>query len=330
MFLVTGSAGHLGEALIRSLRAAGHAALGVDLKPSRFTDRVGSICDESFIEDCMQGAHSVVHAASLHKPHIATHRWRDFIDTNVTGTLVLLEAAVAAQIRSFIYLSTTSAFGSSLIRTESSPAIWVTEELASGPRNIYGASKVMAENLCELTHKQCRLPIVVLRTSRFFPEDDDNPDVRRHYEPANAQANELLYRRVDIEDVVSAVMRASERAPDIGFAKYIVSATTPFRPDDVPVVGRDAPRVIRDLFPDSAALYCARGWSFFPQIDRVYVNDRARRELGWTPRYDFAYVLKCLQSNQDFRSSLARDVGRKGYHERSFADGPYPLAHPPS
>jgi UDP-glucose 4-epimerase len=324
--LVTGSAGHLGEALIRSLRAEGRSATGVDVKPSPYTDRVGSICDRPFIDDCMKRAQAVIHAATLHKPHVATHSWREFMDTNVTGTLALLEAAISTGVQSFVYISTTSAFGSSLSRTGSAPAIWVTEKLVSGPRNIYGVTKAMAENLCELTHKEHRLPVVVLRTSRFFPEDDDSPDMRRQYETANAQANELLYRRVDIEDAVSAVMRALERAADIGFSRYIISATTPFTPDNLPMLGHDAPRVVHRIFPESETLYAARDWNFFPQIDRVYVNDRARVELGWTPKYDFAYALKCLRSGQDFRSSLARDVGSKGYHDRTFAEGPYPVA----
>ena len=43
--LVTGSAGHLGEALMRQLRAAGRDAIGIDIKPSAFTDHVGTIVD---------------------------------------------------------------------------------------------------------------------------------------------------------------------------------------------------------------------------------------------------------------------------------------------
>ena len=62
----------------------------------------------------------------------------------------------------------------------------------------------------------------------------------------------------------------------------------------------------------------------FPAIDRVYVNERARRELGWRPRYDFAYVLQRLANGDDFRSALARAVGAKGYHNILFEDGPYP------
>src|SRR5579859_6759161 len=94
--LVTGSAGHLGEALMRQLRAAGRPALGIDIKPSPFTDRVGSIANRAFVDRVMRGATAVLHAATLHKPHVATHGQQDFVDTNVTGTLALLEAALAA------------------------------------------------------------------------------------------------------------------------------------------------------------------------------------------------------------------------------------------
>jgi UDP-glucose 4-epimerase len=64
----------------------------------------------------------------------------------------------------------------------------------------------------------------------------------------------------------------------------------------------------------------------FPGIGRVYVNERARRELGWRPRYDFRYVLDLLKSGLDLRSPLARAVGSKGYHTQQFADGPYPVS----
>jgi UDP-glucose 4-epimerase len=62
----------------------------------------------------------------------------------------------------------------------------------------------------------------------------------------------------------------------------------------------------------------------FPRIDRVYVNARARTELGWQPRYDFAYALDLVANGHDFRSSLARTIGSKGYHDVVFEDGPYP------
>jgi UDP-glucose 4-epimerase len=323
--LVTGSAGHLGEALMRTLRTTGRTARGIDIKQSAFTDAVGSIADRDFVRAKMRGATAVMHPATLHKPHVATHSAQDFIDTNVTGTLVLLEEAVAAGVERFIFTSTTSAFGSALTPAAGQPAAWVTEDVAPIPKNIYGTTKLMAEALCELFHRRHGLPLIVLRTSRFFPEDDDDAAVRQSYGTENVQANELLYRRVDIEDVVSAHLAALNRAPEIGFGRYIISASTPFTEGDLAALREDAPRVVRLHFSDYLALYAARGWQMFPGIDRVYVNRRAVAELGWRPRYDFAHVLESLRMGQDFRSKLARDVGSKGYHEAVFDEGPYPV-----
>lgn len=324
--LVTGSAGHLGEALMRTLRAAGRPAIGIDLKPSAWTDRTGSIGDPDFIRQNMTGVRTVIHAATLHKPHVATHTNQEFLDTNLTGTLVLLEAAVAAGVDAFIFTSTTSAFGAALTPAAGEPAAWVTEDVVPIPRNIYGVTKVAAESLCELFHRKHGLPVIVLRTSRFFPEADDDAAIRDSYDTANAQVNELLYRRVDIADVVGAHLLAIEKASDLGFRRYIISATTPFARDDLPVLRRDAASVVRRLFPDSDGLYAARGWKLFPTMDRVYVNERAVTELSWRPTYDFAHVLASLRAGEDFRSPLARAIGSKGYHASLFAEGPYPVA----
>jgi UDP-glucose 4-epimerase len=274
----------------------------------------------------MRGAGTVMHAATLHKPHVATHTKQDFIDTNITGTLVLLEEAAAAGVERFIYTSTTSTFGAALTPAAGEPAAWVTEEVVPVARNIYGVTKLAAEGLCELFSRTERLPTLVLRTSRFFPEDDDSAAVRSRYSTANAQANEFLYRRADIEDIVSAHLLAEEKVRDLGFRRYIISATTPFRQTDLPALRTNAPAVVHALFPDAAELYAKQGWQLFPTIDRVYVNERAVQELGWRPRYDFLHVLKCMREGYDFRSPLAREVGSKGYHSTVFAEGPYPLA----
>ncbi|MBX4907770.1 MULTISPECIES: NAD(P)-dependent oxidoreductase [Rhizobium] len=323
--LVTGSAGHLGEALMRSLSAQSRWARGIDIKPSAFTDMVGSIGDRGFIRRAMSGISQVIHAATLHKPHVATHGNRDFLDTNVGGTLNLLEEATAAGVASFVFTSTTSAFGAALTPAAGEPAAWVTEDVLPVAKNIYGVTKLAAEGISELFARKSRLPVVILRTSRFFPESDDDPEIRNSYSAGNAQANELLHRRVDISDVVDAHFLALEKAPAIGFGRYIISATTPFLPGDRAELRRDAPAVVERLFPGANTLYAERGWKMFPTLDRVYVNERARRELGWRPRYDFRFVLDCLRECREWRSPLAIDVGSKGYHEEVFAEGPYPV-----
>jgi UDP-glucose 4-epimerase len=319
--LITGSAGHLGEALVRVLGEEGHDVRGLDVLESPFTAVVGSVADRACVRDCMRGVDAVLHAATLHKPHVGSHGRADFVDTNVTGTLNLLEEAVAAGVGRFVFTSTTSTFGRALTPPPGEPAAWITEEVAPVPRNIYGATKTAAEDLCELVQRDHGLPCLILRTSRFFPEADDRDDVRSSYDDANLKVNELLYRRVDLEDVVSAHRLALERAPEIGFGRYIVSATTPFTRDDLKDLRADAPAVVRRLFPAYEAIYAQRGWRMFPSLERVYVNERARRELGWTPRYGFAHVLDRLAAGEDHRSPLAAAVGAKGYHAES--TGPY-------
>jgi len=323
--LVTGSAGHLGEALMITLRGQGRAVIGLDRRASAWTDQVCSITDPDTVRRAMKGVTAVIHTATLHKPHVATHAMADFIDTNITGTLVLLEAARDAGVAGFVFTSTTSSFGAALTPEAGRPAAWITEDVAPIPKNIYGTSKVMAESLCELFHRRHGLSVLVLRTSRFFPEEDDDAQARARFTTANAQANELLFRRLDIADAVDAHLLAVDRAAGLGFGRYILSATTPFTEADLAALRRDAPAVIRRLYPCMDALYAAQGWRMVDAIDRVYVNSAARRDLGWQPGYDFAHVLACLAEGRDFRSPLAIRVGAKGYHDQAFAEGPYPI-----
>jgi len=311
--VVTGSAGHLGEALVRILRQTAHEVVGLDGVESPFTRALGSITDRSFVKRCMIGVDAVLHTAALHKPHIAFRSRQDFVDVNITGTLHLLEEAAAAGVPSFVFTSTTSAFGAALVPPAGAPAAWITEEVRPVPKNIYGATKTAAEDLCELFHRNHRLPCLILRASRFFPEPDDSEEIRRAYDDGNVKANEFLYRRADIEDVVSAHLLAMEKAPALGFGRYIVSATTPFAREDLPELRANAPAVVRRRMPAYEAQYARRGWKMFPAIDRVYVNERARKDLRWRPRYDFARVLELLRAGEDPRSALARAVGSKGY-----------------
>jgi nucleoside-diphosphate-sugar epimerase len=324
-YLITGSSGHLGEALVHTLRAMGHEVCGIDVLESPHTDRVGSITDRDLVRDGMAGADAVLHSATLHKPHVATHTMQEFVDTNISGTLVLLEEAVRASVKTFVFTSTTSVFGDALRPPPTQPAAWVTEDVVPVPKNIYGVTKTAAEGLCQLFHKRHGLACPVLRTSRFFPEDDDNAAVRREFTDANAKANEYLYRRVDIDDVVQAHLCALEHAQAIGFDRFIVSATTPFQYEDLRELRTNAPAVLDRRVPEYGEVYARLGWKMFAGIDRVYVNAKARQMLGWKPRHDFRDVIARLARGEDPRSALAIRVGSKGYHDEVFEHGPYPV-----
>ena len=323
--LVTGSTGHLGEALMRISRC-GRGAVGLDILPGPFTDVVGSIADRACVARCMEGVDTVLNAATLHKPHVATHAREAFVETNVLGTLVLLEEAARARVRAFVMTSTTSAFGDALKPPPGAPAAWIDESVAPVPKNIYGVTKTAAEDLCQLFHRNEGVACVILRTSRFFPEADDDPEARAAYADDNAKANEYLFRRVAIEDVVDAHLAAAERAPSIGFGKYIISATTPFAREDCARLRADAPAVVSLRAPGWEDEYARRGWRMFQSIDRVYDNALARRDLGWRPKSDFAAIVARLRETGDIRGPLARLIGEKGYHPGKFEGAPYPVA----
>ena len=138
--LVTGSSGHLGEAVMRVLRSAEAgedggiprpidlagiptdftvvAAVGLDTVPGAFTDVVADIADRSAITRVFADhqINGVIHAATLHKPHVATHTQQQFVDTNISGTLTLIEAATAAGVAGFVYTSTTSVYSKAVAR----------------------------------------------------------------------------------------------------------------------------------------------------------------------------------------------------------------------
>lgn len=308
-----------------TLRERGETVLGMDVKPSRFTDVIGSVADRGRVAEAMDGVDAVLHAATLHKPHVVTHSRQDFVDTNVSGTLALLEAAQRGGVERFVFVSTTSMFGHAMRPGPGAPAVWVDETLRPVPRNIYGVTKTAAEDLCELAHRRDGLPVLVLRTSRFFPEVDDDEARRAAVGDSNLKTLEYLNRRVDIEDVVDAVLRARDKVGDIGFDRFIVSASSPFEPEDLAALRGHAPEVLAERVPQADALLTELGWSMIPDVDRVYDNTRARERLAWHPRHDFMTTLRRAVETGDWRSPLARRIGHKGYHDVEFDEGPFPV-----
>jgi UDP-glucose 4-epimerase len=298
--LLTGSSGWLGRFLAPMLRDAGHAVTGLDVAPGADTQIIGSVADRGLVERIFgeQGIEAVIHGGALHKPDIVRYPAQAFIDVNVGGTLNLLEAAERAGHDRFVFTSTTSLMISAAIREEREPqAAWLTEESGPlAPRNIYGVTKLAAEGLCRLAHAGQGLACVVLRTGRFFPEEDDT---HRTLSGANMKANEFLNRRLTVEDAARAHVAALEKAPEIGFGTFIVSAPTPFSPDECVALKADAAKVIARHFPDATELYAKRGWVLPNSIGRVYDAGLAERLMGFRCETGFAEVLAALREGRD-------------------------------
>jgi len=300
--LVTGSSGWLGQHLVPRLKRAGHAVVGLDPLTGPHTDIVGSVVDRATVRRAIRDhrIQGIVHAGALHKPHVATHDATRFIETNVQGTLNLLQEATApgSTVDRFVFTSTTSLMISQQIREAHrygvDRAFWIDEEMNQlEPRNIYGVSKLSAEHLCRMVHAASGLPVVILRTARFFPEEDDMAQEIIQSGP-NTKANEFLFRRLTAQDAASAHIVALDRAPQIGFDTFIISALTPFSPDDCEQLMEYAPLVVHRYFPRYREIYARRGWTMFDYIDRVYDSNKAMRRMGFVCQTDFGDILTQL------------------------------------
>ena len=305
---MTGSAGHLGEALVRTLRERADDVVGLDVLAvaAHRRRRVRRPTAPP------SGRRWPARTPSCTPRRCTSRTWgrtpgRSSSTPTSPARSSLLEEAVDAGVGAFVATSTTSAFGRALTPEDGAPAAWITEDVVPRPRNIYGATKVAAEDLCELVARDHGLPCVVLRTSRFFPEAGrQRAGAQRRTPTPTPRSTSCCTGAIDLADVVGAHLAALDRAAAIGFGRYVVSATTPFGPADLEELHRDAPAVVGRLFPDYAEVYERLGWRMFPRIDRVYVNARARAELGWNPRYDFRHALELLRAGPADRAARSR------------------------
>src|SRR5205085_4451705 len=235
------------------------------------------------------GIEAVIHAGALHKPDIVRYPERVFRAVNVEGTRNLLEASAKAGHDCFLFTSTTSLMITKAIRAGQAggaqAAAWLDEDFGPlAPRNIYGVTKIEAEQLCRRTHAETGMALVILRTGRFFPEDDDT-----HRLPTglNIKANEFLNRRLTVEDAADAHVVALAKAPALGCETFILSAPPPFAREECGELLHDAPAVIARHFPAARELYARAGWTLPASIDRVYDPARAERLIGFRCRTDF-------------------------------------------
>lgn len=314
--LLTGSSGWLGRSLAPLLARSGHEVTGLDVVPGADTQVIGTVGDRALIDRTMDihGIEAIIHGGALHKPDIIRYPRQAFVDVNVSGTLNLIEAAVAAGNDRFLFTSTTSLMVRADVRDGAGDAgaWWMDEDFGPiEPRNIYGITKLAAEQACRLVHRDHGIAALILRTGRFFPEDDDT-----HALPSgpNLKANELLHRRLTVEDAAAAHLAALEASPQIGCDTFILSAPPPFLRAEAEELARDAPAVIARHHPDAAELYAAKGWTLPPTIDRVYDPSRAERRFGWRAATDFGSVLTALRDgaelpfahDPDYTSPIAR------------------------
>ena len=274
--LVTGSSGRIGGAIAARLSLR-HQVTGLDLRPGALTAAIADVQDTARVASLLAGVDAVIHTASLHVPDLAARSPRDFREVNVEAMRRLLEACGEAGVGRFVYTSTTSLYGDAML-PEAGEAVWVTEELAPRPRDIYDETKLEAEAACAEAARH-GLPCVSLRMSRCFEESPRLVAIYR------------LHRGVEAEDVAQAheLALGTGRA---GFEVFNISALPPFTRADCRRLFEDAAGVLLERHPWAAEEFKRRAWMLPRSIDRVYVVDKAIAGLGYRPVHDFAALFR--------------------------------------
>jgi len=273
--LVTGSSGHIGSAVAARL-AQEARIVGLDRRPGPFTTRAGEIEDDELVRELIRGTDVVVHTAALHVPDLGRATARQFRRVNVEATRGLIDAALAAGVARFVLLSTTSVYGCS--SRSGPPATWVDENLPPKPEDEYDRTKLEAEAICR-DAANARLTTVILRLARCFPE------------PAHEVAFYRMYRGVDRRDVAEAHLRAV-LATVSGSTTVNIAGPSPFHPDDMGALWDDPWSVIERRVPGVRASFERRGWPLPQRIDRVYAIEKARRVLGYHPRFGITELMR--------------------------------------
>jgi UDP-glucose 4-epimerase len=294
--LVTGSAGYLGERICQHLEDEAFEVIGFDQAASEYTNVVGDIQDHDLLIQALQGVEVAVHVAGYHRPYlhhqIVTEQ--QLIETNIVGTLNLLESAAKVGVKNLVFTSTTAVYGDSRksahLSDGTQAATIISEETLPRPRGPYGMSKLAAERLCEVYHNRKNLNVIILRPSRFFPDQDVDESLET-LSSHNLKANELLHRRVDVRDLVAVYSLAVRAVERLQFDLFLISAATPLLDCDPRALMTDAPGVVEAFFPGCTAVYTAREWSMAKTIEFVYSSSKVRKFLGYQSDHDFKYHL---------------------------------------
>ncbi len=278
--LISGSAGRVGRAIYIHLMKQ-HDVVGLDQTPCSTTDYIGDIRDREVLENVLQGVDVIVHTAALHAPHVDLVSDKIFNEINVDATEQFAFVGIQMGIKHFVFTSTTALYG--YASTPEGMAGWVNEKLTPKPKSIYHRTKIKAERRLEEISKQYNIPVTVLQMSRCFPEPADQMCIYR------------LNRGVDSRDVASAHGCAINKRLS-GFRRYIISAQTPFKPEDCLSLYTKAGEVIKKYNPILAKEFYSRGWNLPKCLDRVYDSLLAQSELGWQPKHGFESVLEMLEN----------------------------------
>lgn len=175
--LVTGGAGYIGSHLVRALWQAGHAVRMLDLRMPSGEHSAdpgcdfirGSVADRDAVAQAVQGVKAVYHLAWRFHHEFHPEEERCEIQENISGTLNLLEAALAAGVSHFLFVSSAVVYGpTGPVQVDEERPCHPERSTLGGP--VYGIAKLACERVC-LLYQRRGLPVTVFRLHGVFSED---------------------------------------------------------------------------------------------------------------------------------------------------------------
>ena len=274
--LITGSSGRLGASLVRYLKDH-HALVQLDIRepvdPEQKTFGpmfIGPITDPTLAAQAMDGVDAVIHCAAIpgnRKP------FDKLIDTNVTGTFCMLEAAGNSKtVEQFIFISSLTWHGLSEHPFSNVPLyLPIDEDHPSLAIDYYSCSKVQAEFWCEKYVKRFRKPVVAVRPP-YIVRLNAESEFRASPAPEFPYLNDYIAT----SDLIEGIRACLDYDPKDGFDRFLFHAddqrsTTP----SLDLAARYWPNVPIDR----EKLATCNG--FGALVDTT----RARQTLRWTPKF---------------------------------------------
>ena len=284
--LITGGGGNLGRVLAPGLEEAGHEPVLMDNRPldTPYESILGDLRDKTEVLRALRGVDVVVHAAALHGIHLEKFTADEFWDLNVAGTRNVYEAARELGIEKVLLCSTMAAYGE-VAREGGDPPV-VTEDLPLEPKDYYGLSKSLCEEIAAYYHRRHGIRTIAYRLGMFVPESFVGYGFR------------LLKGGVDDRDAAQAFLLGLDDA-GITFDAFNVMAEVPFSVEEFGEWSREPETFLEGRYPGVAGLVEEQGANFGELVRMwgftYWSIEKAKRVLGYRPRHNFPEFFEALK-----------------------------------
>jgi UDP-glucose 4-epimerase len=294
--LVTGAAGFIGSALCRRLRSLGHPVVGYDnlsrgrreyLPPDvRLVE--GDIRDAARVEETLSAStpDCVIHLAAMHFIPDCIARPQETIDVNVEGTRRVLESCRGSSVRSFIFASSAAVYAPT-----DGPCIEDATPLR--PLEVYGESKVAAEQLVGAFYEQTGISATIVRLFNAIGRNETNPHVVPHIFESLQTSDVIRLGNIapcrdyiDTRDVAEAILAVADSSH--GLRVFNVGTGVAYSVKDIVELLRSILGRAIEVVPEPSRMRATERMLLAADIERI------RSATQWAPRASLEDTLKDL------------------------------------